>query len=58
MQVFVMSIGLGLPLTGCLVLLKALKSEKGVVLVLWPGLLLLLFDAAGLNIFVMVHWLE
>ena len=47
MQVFVMSIGLGLPLTGCLVLLKALKSEKGVVLVLWPGLLLLLLMLLG-----------
>ena len=33
-KVFVMLVGLGLLLKGCLVLLRALKSEKGIVLVL------------------------
>ena len=46
-QVFVMSAGLGLPLMGCLVLPWALRSEKGIVLVLWPGLLLLLLMLLG-----------
>ena len=58
MQVFVMLIELDLLLMGCLVLLWALKSEKGTVLVLWLGLLLITVDAVGLNNFVTVHWPE
>ena len=46
-QVFVMSTGLDLPLMGCLVLLRALRSERGIVLALWPGLLLLLLMLLG-----------